>query len=59
MLRIPWTMHIRNEEVLRRIETTNKLLLTIRKEQLKFLGHNEEKKDLENNTHKTLKTRET
>lgn len=39
MLRIPRTKHVLNEEVLRGRETTKKLLLTIRKQQIKFGGH--------------------
>lgn len=37
ILRITWTEQITIEEVLKRIETTKKLLLVIRKRHLKFM----------------------
>ena len=39
MLKIPWTAHITNLEVLRRAQTRKTLLETIRKRQVNFLGH--------------------
>ena len=50
MLRIPWTAHVTNEEVLRKIGTERKLLPTVRKRQLEFLGHVMRKESLENLT---------
>lgn len=36
MLRIAWTEHESNEELLRKIKTTRRMMLIIRKKQLKF-----------------------
>lgn len=44
MLKILWTEHVTNEEVLCGIGNTKNLLLTIKKRWLKFLGHNEERR---------------
>lgn len=54
MLKIPWTEHGGNNEFFRRIGTTS-YILTIRKQQLKFLGHNEKRRFEKFNHHKTLK----
>ncbi|MGX9987587.1 reverse transcriptase domain-containing protein [Soonwooa purpurea] len=48
MLRISWTQHVSNYEVLRRMQTKRRLMLDIRKRQLKFLGHVMRKEGLEN-----------
>lgn len=40
MLKISWVEHSTNEEVIRIIGTTKTLLLTIEKEELKFLKQN-------------------
>ncbi|MCH9665805.1 MAG: hypothetical protein K0U41_08180 [Gammaproteobacteria bacterium] len=48
MLRISWTDHATNEEVLRRAGTKRKLINKIRKRQLQFLGHIMRKGKLEN-----------
>ena len=50
MLKIPWTGHVTNEEVLKKIGTKRKLLPTIRKRQLEFLGHVMRKESVENLT---------
>jgi len=47
ILRISWTDKVKNEEVLRRADVTKKLVQTIRKRQLSFLGHVYRKDDLE------------
>ena len=47
ILRISWTEKVKNEEVLRRADVTKKLVQTIRKRQLSFLGHVYRKDDLE------------
>lgn len=39
MLRIPWTARVTNEEVMRRAGVERRLLKTIRKKQLNFIGH--------------------
>ena len=39
VLRVPWTAKKTNEEVLREMETDRELMTTIRKRQLRFLGH--------------------
>ena len=39
MLRIPWTARVSNEEVMRRAGMERRLLKTIRKKQLNFVGH--------------------
>ena len=50
ILRISWTEHITNEEVLRRMGARRKLMNNIRKRQLQFLGHVMRKEGLENLT---------
>ena len=45
-----WTEHITNREVLRKAGSERSLLNTIRKQQLKFLGHIMRKEGLENLT---------
>ena len=47
MLRISWTEHMSNEEVLAKAGTRRKLVVTIRKRQLQFLGHVLRKEELE------------
>ena len=47
MLRISWTDHMSNEEVLAKAGTRRKLVVTIRKRQLQFLGHVLRKEELE------------
>lgn len=58
MLRLSWTDYVRNEDVLNKIGTKNKLQLTIRNIQLKSERHNErerEKKKLrELDTHRDI-----
>lgn len=46
--RMAWTGHVRNEDGLRRLKTAKILLLTIRKVELKFLGHITRKEGLDN-----------
>ena len=46
-LRISWTDKVKNEEVLRCADVTKKLVQTIRKRQLSFLGHVYRKDDIE------------
>ena len=48
MLEIPWTGHVTNEEVLKKIGIERKLLPTVRKRQLEFLGHVMREESLEN-----------
>ena len=48
MLRISWTEHVTNEEVLTRAGTKRELMMTIRQRQLRFLGHVMRKDELEN-----------
>jgi len=48
MLKISWTEHVTNEEVLKRAQTERNLLASIIKRQLKFLGHVLRKDSLEN-----------
>ena len=48
MLRISWTEHITNEEVLRRTGSGRRLMKMIRKRQMEFLGHVMRKDGLEN-----------
>ena len=50
MLKIPWTDHVTNEEVLKKIGTKRKLLTSVRKRLLEFLGHVMRKESLENLT---------
>jgi len=47
ILRISWTEKVINKEVLRRADVTKKLVQTIRKRRLSFLGHVYRKADLE------------
>ena len=47
MLKISWTVLMSNEEVLRRAETKQTLLIIIRKKQLGFLWHTLRKNGLE------------
>ena len=48
MLKISWTEHMKNEEVLRKAGAERSLIKTIRKRQLKFLGHIMRKEGLGN-----------
>lgn len=48
--RIPWTEHISNEEVLKKMITEKTLVFKIRKRHLKFKGHITRMDDLENLT---------
>ena len=48
ILRISWSEHVTSEEVLRKMGTKRKLLVTIRKRQLGFLGRVMRKEGLEN-----------
>ena len=48
ILRISYTRHITNEEVLNRIGMTRKLINTIRTRQMSFLGHVMRNKEIEN-----------
>ena len=48
MLKILWTDHVTNKEVLKKIGTERKLLPTVRKRQLEFLGHVMRKESVEN-----------
>lgn len=45
---IQWTEHVSSNKVLEKIKTKRKLILKIRKWQLKFLGHLTRKEDLKN-----------
>ena len=47
MMRIPWTSHTTNKAVLERADRNQRLVKTIRKQQLEFLGHCVRKNDLE------------
>ena len=47
MMKISWVDHITNEEVLRRAGTERKIMKTIRKRQIEFLGHVMRKEGLE------------
>src|ERR1041385_1911783 len=47
MLRIAWTEHASNVNVLRKAKAKRELVINIRKRQLKFLGHIMRKEDLE------------
>ena len=47
-MRISWTDHLTNEEVLRKAKTERSLIKTIRKRQLRFLSHIMRKEGLEN-----------
>ena len=48
ILRVPWTEHVSNNEVLKKIETKRKLIFNTEKSQLKFLGYIIRKESLEN-----------
>lgn len=48
ILRIPGTQHVNNKEVVGGIGTTKKLIFTIRKRELKFLGNIMKKHGSEN-----------
>ena len=48
ILRISYTRHITNEEVLNRMATTRNLINTIRNRQMSFFGHVMRNKDIEN-----------
>ena len=48
VLKIPWTDRVTNDAVLRRMGTHRELLKSIRKRQLRFLGHVMRKGELEN-----------
>ena len=50
MLKIPWRLNITNEEVLKKKGAERKLLQTVRRRQLEFLGHVMRKERLENLT---------
>lgn len=47
MLRMPWTEHMSNKELLKTIETKWTPILNIRKRQLKFLWRIMKKRELE------------
>ena len=47
MLRIPWTERITNEVVLQRAGAERELMRTIRRRQMRFLGHVMRQKQLE------------
>ena len=47
MMKISWVDHVTNEEVARRAGTERKIMKTIRKRQLEFLGHVTRKEGLE------------
>ena len=47
ILKIPWTQRVKNEEVLRRVQSKRELMTTIYQRQLKFMGHIERKQGLE------------
>ena len=47
MMKISWVDHVTNEEVLRRAGTERKIMKTIRKRQIEFLGHVMRKEGLE------------
>lgn len=49
VLRIPWTDRVTNEEVLRRMNTTRQLMVTIKRRKTSYLGH-----ILRNNKYKLL-----
>ena len=48
VLKIPWTAHVTNEEVLRRIGTSRELLRNVRGRHVEFLGHIMRRESLEN-----------
>jgi hypothetical protein len=47
ILRISYTKHITNEEVLNRMGTTRKLIITVRSRQMSFFGHVMRNKEIE------------
>ena len=48
MMRISFSQHMSNEEVLRKVEADRNLIKNIRKRQLEFLGHTLRKDGMEN-----------
>src|SRR5437870_13500742 len=48
ILRISYTKHITNEEVLSRMATTRNLIITVRGRQMSFFGHVMRNKEIEN-----------
>ena len=48
MIRISYSQHISNEEVLRKVEARRNVIRNIRKRQLKFKGHVLRKRSMEN-----------
>lgn len=48
MLRIPWTEHVSYEQDLKKMRSRNKLIIRIRKKELKFQGHIIRMDDFEN-----------
>jgi hypothetical protein len=48
ILRISYTKHITNEEVLNRMATTRNLIITVRRRQMSFFGHVMRNKEIEN-----------
>lgn len=53
MLRVPWSKHVTNEKVLRKIGIKRTFIITIKKETVKIYGtHNEKSKPRKFNTHK-------
>lgn len=53
MQRTPWTEHVSNKEILKKILIYKIIILKIRNKRLKFLGHNEERGLGKINTHRT------
>ena len=47
ILRISYTKHITNEEVLNRMATTRNLIITVRRRQMSFFGHVMRNKEIE------------
>ena len=39
MMKVPWTEHKTNEEILQMVETERKIMDTVRSRQKKWLGH--------------------
>ncbi|XP_069972232.1 uncharacterized protein [Penaeus vannamei] len=50
MLRISWTDHVTNQEILQRVGRKKTLMMTLRRRQLEFLGHAMRKEKRENLT---------
>ena len=48
MLKVPWTARMRNDEVLDRVDAGREIMRTIRRRQLRFLGHVLRRDGLEN-----------